>query len=79
MKDSTIITIAHRLQTIINYDKVLVLDHGKVIEFDHPWVLISKEGGSFRGMCENSGNLDVLLEGAKKAWDQKILVEVDDS
>ncbi|KAL1970957.1 hypothetical protein VTN77DRAFT_2791 [Rasamsonia byssochlamydoides] len=79
LKDSTIITIAHRLQTIIDYDKVLVLDHGKVIEFDHPWVLISKEDSSFRGMCENSGNLDVLLEGAKKAWDQKKLVEVDDS
>ncbi|KAL1981719.1 hypothetical protein VTN96DRAFT_2276 [Rasamsonia emersonii] len=71
LKNSTIITIAHRLQTIIDYDKVLVLDHGKVVEFDHPWVLISREGGVFRGMCENSGNLDVLVEGAKKAWEQK--------
>ncbi|KAL2002465.1 hypothetical protein VTN02DRAFT_6732 [Thermoascus thermophilus] len=75
LRDSTIITIAHRLQTIIDYDKVLVLDHGKVVEFDHPWVLITKEGGSFRGMCENSGNLDALLEGAKKAWEQKRLVD----
>lgn len=75
LKDSTIITIAHRLQTIIDYDKVLVLDHGEVVEFDHPWTLISKEGGSFRGMCENSGNMEVLLDGAKKAWDQKRLVD----
>jgi ABC-type multidrug transport system fused ATPase/permease subunit len=75
LKDNTIITIAHRLQTIIDYDKVLVLDHGKVIEFDHPWALIQREDGSFRSMCENSGNLDVLLEGAKKAWDQKRLVD----
>lgn len=75
LKDSTIITIAHRLQTIIDYDKVLVLDHGEVIEFDHPWTLISKEGGSFHSMCENSGNMEVLREGAKKAWDQKRLVD----
>lgn len=77
LKDSTIITIAHRLQTIIDYDKVLVLDHGRVVEFDHPWTLINKDGGSFRGMCENSGNVDVLIEGAKHAWESKRLVETD--
>jgi ABC-type multidrug transport system fused ATPase/permease subunit len=77
LEDSTIITIAHRLQTIIDYDKVLVLDHGKVLEFDHPWTLINKENGSFRGMCMNSGNTEVLFEGAKKAWESKRLVETD--
>ena len=75
LRDSTIITIAHRLQTIIDYDKVLVLDHGRVIEFDHPWELINKEDGLFRGMCDNSGNMDVLLDGAKRAWSQKRLVD----
>ncbi|KAJ5919924.1 hypothetical protein N7454_009759 [Penicillium verhagenii] len=75
LHDSTIITIAHRLQTIIDYDKVLVLDHGKVIEYDHPWTLINAENGLFRGMCENSGNMDVLLDGAKRAWVQKRLVD----
>ncbi|KAL3475117.1 hypothetical protein BJX99DRAFT_230254 [Aspergillus californicus] len=79
LRDNTIITIAHRLQTIIDYDKVLVLDHGRVVEYDHPWTLINKEGGIFRGMCENSGNMETLLEGAKKAWDQHRLVDVDDS
>ncbi|OKL63690.1 hypothetical protein UA08_00710 [Talaromyces atroroseus] len=77
LKDSTIITIAHRLQTIIDYDKVLVLDHGRVVEFDHPWTLINIENGSFRGMCENSGNIDSLVEGAKAAWESKQLVETD--
>jgi ABC-type multidrug transport system fused ATPase/permease subunit len=77
LKDSTIITIAHRLQTIIDYDKVLVLDHGRVVEFDHPWTLINKEDGSFRGMCENSGNIESLFEGAKVAWENKRLVETD--
>jgi ABC-type multidrug transport system fused ATPase/permease subunit len=75
LRDSTIITIAHRLQTIIDYDKVLVLDHGRVLEFDHPWTLINKEDGLFRSMCDNSGNMEVLLDGAKRAWSQKRLVD----
>lgn len=68
LQDSTIITIAHRLQTIIDYDKVLVLDRGRVVEFDHPWNLITREGSVFRGMCESSGHMEGLLEGAEKAW-----------
>ncbi|CAG8886463.1 unnamed protein product [Penicillium nalgiovense] len=75
LSSSTIITIAHRLQTIIDYDKVLVLDHGRVIEYDHPWSLINKEDGLFRSMCDNSGNMDVLLDGAQRAWTQKRLVD----
>ncbi|KAL5338587.1 hypothetical protein BJX70DRAFT_194915 [Aspergillus crustosus] len=75
LRDNTIITIAHRLQTIIDYDKVLVLDHGRVVEYDHPWTLVNKDEGIFRSMCENSGNLESLLEGAKKAWDQNRLVD----
>ncbi|KAI9813022.1 MAG: hypothetical protein M1832_006413 [Thelocarpon impressellum] len=66
--DSTIVTIAHRLQTIIDYDKVLVLDKGAVVEYAHPWTLLEKEGGVFRGMCEMSGEMEALRDGARKAW-----------
>ncbi len=76
VKESTILTIAHRLQTIIDYDKVLVLDKGKVIEYDAPWELISQEGGTFRGMCEMSGDLEALTEGANKAAQKKKLIDV---
>merc|ERR1711904_2533 len=38
-KDCTMIVVAHRLQTIIESDRVLVLDHGKVAEFDSPSTL----------------------------------------
>ncbi|KAB8233152.1 putative ABC bile acid transporter [Aspergillus alliaceus] len=75
LRDSTIITIAHRLQTIIDYDKVLVLDHGRVVEYDHPWTLINQKDGIFCSMCDNSGNMETLLEGAKKAWEHKRLVD----
>ena len=75
VKESTIITIAHRLQTIIDYDKVLVLDKGKVVEYDAPWKLIAKRG-IFRDMCETSGDLESLEEGAQKAAQKKKLIDV---
>jgi ABC-type multidrug transport system fused ATPase/permease subunit len=74
LKNHTLITIAHRLQTIIDYDKILVLDKGEVVEYDHPWELLQKQGGSFRSMCETSGHFDSLLELAKKAWQDRRLV-----
>ncbi len=75
LKDNTIITIAHRLQTIIDYDKVLVLEKGEVVEFDDPWELIRKEEGSFRGMCATSGDFDTLIELAQKSWHDRRLVD----
>lgn len=68
---NTTITIAHRLQTIIDYDKVLVLDKGEVIEYGHPYDLVRKDGGSFRSMCETSGELDTLTSTAKTAYEAK--------
>ena len=43
-KDSTVLTIAHRLNTVMDYDKVLVLEGGRVVEFDKAEVLIRNEG-----------------------------------
>ncbi|CAG9944491.1 unnamed protein product [Clonostachys rosea f. rosea IK726] len=71
----TVITIAHRLQTIVDYDKVLVLDKGEVIEYAHPWELINKEKGLFRSMCEMSGELAVLVKAAKRKWDEDRLID----
>ena len=75
---STIITIAHRLQTIVDYDKVLVLDKGRVVEYGHPWELIKIKDGMFRGMCDSSGEYAGLAKAAKKAYKEKMLVDVDD-
>ncbi|KAK3842992.1 MAG: hypothetical protein J3R72DRAFT_442126 [Linnemannia gamsii] len=66
-KESTLLTIAHRLRTIIDFDKVLVMDHGQVVQFDTPWKLLQEEGGIFRNMCQRSGEFDLLVEMASAA------------
>ena len=52
-KDSTVLTIAHRLNTIMDYDKVLILDGGRMVEFDKPDILI-QNGGIFAELVKNS-------------------------
>lgn len=66
-KDCTILTIAHRLHTIIDSTKILVMDAGVVAEYDSPASLLAKENGVFRGLWErhlSEGGLTGLhLEG----------------
>ncbi|KAJ7480081.1 hypothetical protein B0H11DRAFT_2422933 [Mycena galericulata] len=63
--DSLLLTIAHRLKTVIDYDRLLVLDKGKLVEFDTPLRLIEKEDGIFRGMCLKSGYFAELEASAR--------------
>ncbi|KAJ2086834.1 hypothetical protein IW138_005401 [Coemansia sp. RSA 986] len=58
--NSTLFCIAHRLRTIIDYDRVLVLDKGKVAEFDTPKNLLQKKNGVFRSMCEKTSEYEYL-------------------
>ena len=53
-KECTIMCIAHRLRTIISYDKILVLDQGEIKEFDTPWNLFSDHNSIFHQLCERS-------------------------
>ncbi|MCH0630019.1 ATP-binding cassette domain-containing protein [Kocuria palustris] len=50
----TILCIAHRLKTILNYDRILVLDRGEIAEFDTPYNLFRKDGLIFQQMCQRS-------------------------
>ncbi|KAG1834892.1 ABC protein [Suillus variegatus] len=66
-QDRTLLCIAHRLRTIISYDRILVLDAGLVAEFDTPSNLFKTEGGLFRQMCERSNiSLKDILESSRQ-------------
>ena len=66
--EGTVITIAHRLRTIIDYDKVLVLDKGQVMEYGSPLELIENSPvGVFKSMCEETGEYEELVKMAKTA------------
>lgn len=51
----TVFTIAHRIHTIMDSDKVLVMNAGEVVEFDKPSELLRNETGAFRKLVEQSG------------------------
>lgn len=49
------ITIAHRLNTVMDSDRVLVMDEGIVVEFDHPHKLLKNKSGVLYKMVEQTG------------------------
>ncbi|KAK0733048.1 ATP-dependent bile acid permease [Lasiosphaeria miniovina] len=57
---STLIVIAHRLSTIADFDRILVLGDGEVMQYGTPKELWDTEGSIFRSMCEESGEKEKL-------------------
>ncbi len=55
MKNCTILTIAHRINTLMDYDRVIVLDQGSIAEFDTPSALLANKQGAFYGLASESG------------------------
>ncbi|KAG1831992.1 ABC transporter [Suillus subalutaceus] len=65
-KERTILCIAHRLRTIIGYDRICVMDAGTIAEFDTPVNLFAMPDSIFHGMCERSSiTLDDVLSASK--------------
>ncbi|KAI0360840.1 multidrug resistance-associated ABC transporter [Trametes cingulata] len=63
-RDVTVLTVAHRLQSIMDADKILVLDAGRIVEYDTPHGLLARERGYFRGLVDGSGDKATLYARA---------------
>jgi len=65
LKGVTVITVAHRLRTVMDADKIMVLDAGRIVEFGTPEVLLAMDDGMLRALVEQSGDRDELIKIAK--------------
>ncbi|XP_036324783.1 probable multidrug resistance-associated protein lethal(2)03659 isoform X2 [Rhagoletis pomonella] len=73
-KYCTVLTIAHRLNTVMDSDKVLVMDAGRAVEFGSPYELLTQSKTKvFYDMVKQTGNstFESLLVVAQKAYDEK--------
>ncbi|WFD28377.1 hypothetical protein MNAN1_003387 [Malassezia nana] len=68
-RDSTVLTIAHRLRTVIGYDCVLYLEHGQVVESGEPAELLRDSQSKFSTLCRQAGTEEwsALVEAAEAA------------
>ena len=66
-RETTVITIAHRLNTIADYDKVLVMDRGRIVEAGTPHELLLR-GGLFAEMVEHTDqNAEIIKRIARES------------
>ncbi|KAH7101421.1 ATP-binding cassette transporter [Auriculariales sp. MPI-PUGE-AT-0066] len=65
LKDVTLITVAHRLRTIMDSDKIMVLDAGRLVEFAAPAELLKQRDGLLRALVDESADRDELIAIAK--------------
>ncbi|RHY20663.1 hypothetical protein DYB32_009986, partial [Aphanomyces invadans] len=58
---STVLTIAHRLDTVLDADRILVFDQGRLVQCDSPAALVGAGAGIFFELCHEGGYLDKVM------------------
>lgn len=58
--ETTLVVVAHRLSTVVDFDRILVLDAGQVAEFGSPQELLGRNNGMFREMIEQDSERELL-------------------
>lgn len=66
-QDTTVITIAHRLNTIADYDTVIVMDKGNIIEIGPPYELINRNG-VFAEMVNHTDKNAAIIKNIAKNY-----------
>ncbi|TFK19880.1 ATP-binding cassette transporter [Coprinopsis marcescibilis] len=60
-KDVTILTVAHRLRSVMDADKIMVLESGTIVEFDRPSELLKDNNSKLRALVDESNDKETLL------------------
>nr|XP_034320755.1 multidrug resistance-associated protein 1 isoform X2 [Crassostrea gigas] len=53
-RECTVLSIAHRLNTVMDYDRIMVMDKGLIVEFDSPQKLLDDKSGVFYSMAKDA-------------------------
>ncbi|KAH8258396.1 hypothetical protein KR038_011034 [Drosophila bunnanda] len=77
----TVLTIAHRLHTVMDSDRVLVMDAGEARELGHPYELLQRPGGYLRQLVDNTGAATAfaLQQAAEQSYSKQLLGDDDDT
>jgi len=78
LKDTTIISISHKISTLMDVDRILVIDSGKIVEYDHPFSLlasnvhndnqVTKNGYFAQLILSHNEEAPVMFEAARKHY-----------
>ncbi|XP_037030671.1 probable multidrug resistance-associated protein lethal(2)03659 [Bradysia coprophila] len=71
--DCSVLTIAHRLHTVMDNDRILVIDAGNAVEFGHPYELLQRSDGHLRKLVDQTGTAtaDILMRIAAESFSKK--------